>query len=108
MSANRRFFLSLLLVCLVLLPTAAAGEGSIGPVQQLLSFYLTGFQNFIRAGDLAYFTVNPPLENERLWRTDGTAAGTFQVATTAPRSPVPGVHYWTVQGSRLFFTGPRT
>ncbi len=107
MSANRRFFLSLLLVCLVFLPTAAAGEGSIGPVQQLRSFYLTGLFNFVRAGDLAYFTVNPPLENETLWRTDGTAGGTFQIATTAPRS-VPGVRYWTVQGSRLFFTGART
>ncbi|HEX5720940.1 MAG TPA: hypothetical protein VF179_32600 [Thermoanaerobaculia bacterium] len=108
MSAKKGIFLIPVLICLGLLPAAVAGQGSVGPLQGVRSFALAGLRSFIRAGDLAFFTVNPPLDPETLWRTDGTAQGTFQLATTANRPPSQGVRLWTVQGSRLFFTGPRT
>ncbi|HWM92065.1 MAG TPA: hypothetical protein VN493_14975 [Thermoanaerobaculia bacterium] len=108
MNAKAGIFLRLLPLCLCLLPRLAAGQGSIGPLQNLRSFSLAGPRSFVQAGDLAFFTVTPPTDSESLWRTDGTAQGTFQLVTTGSFPPNQGFRFWTVQGSRLFFTGRRT
>jgi ELWxxDGT repeat protein len=102
MSANRRFFLSLLLVCLVLLPTAAAGEGSVGPLQH--HQFGSVVTSSARAGSLAYlitlspvsaFPPQPPIPG--FMRTDGTPEGTFSLQPLASR--LANSH-----GNLMFFT----
>ena len=34
---------------------------------------------FVQLGDVAYFTAETPAAGRELWRSDGTAAGTFMV-----------------------------
>src|SRR5689334_1785240 len=91
------------LILLGLLPRLAAGQGSIGPREQLQSF--PGFggatvQVMAEAGDLAFFTVRGTFVPESLWRSDGTVQGTFTLGQTG------GISFWAVQGSRVFFTRP--
>ncbi|MFL6198558.1 MAG: hypothetical protein ACJ76J_05255 [Thermoanaerobaculia bacterium] len=91
------------LVVLGLLPRLAAGAGSVGPLERIQSFpgfRGAGVKEMIRAGDLAFFTVQGTYVPQTLWRSDGTALGTFALDATL------GLRFWTVQGSRVFYTRP--
>ncbi|HET9229254.1 MAG TPA: hypothetical protein VFR31_21420, partial [Thermoanaerobaculia bacterium] len=96
------------LIFLCVLPSLAAGQGSVGPLQKLEDVGLGVFRgaevkNLFRAGDLAYFTVAGSYTSEWLWRSDGTPEGTFQLDSIAsPLTPSP--RFWTSDGSRIYFT----
>ncbi len=58
----------------------------------------------VDAGDLVYFVSyvlsDPQSRRSELWRSDGTAAGTFRLRASDP----PGFGALTVVGSRVFFS----
>jgi len=65
-------------------------------------------QNFVVAGRLAYFTaasgLGSPEIPQQLWRTDGTAAGTFEISDFAtPPGFALNMTMMTPVGERLFF-----
>lgn len=41
-------------------------------------------QGYAKAGGLAFFAADDGMSGSELWRTDGTAAGTFQIADACP------------------------
>jgi ELWxxDGT repeat protein len=94
------------LATLSLLPHPALGQGSIGPLERIQTF--PGFRGAgvtasLRAGSLAFFTVDGPYTLQTFWRSDGTAQGTFQIG---PRNPTPQtpLHFWTNHGDLALFT----
>lgn len=106
----RRLATFLVLLCLV--PSLAAGQGSIGPLRKLEEFgqAVFGGASVVRlfeAGGLAWLTVAGAYTNTTLWRSDGTAEGTFELAVIgSPLTSSP--HFWTSDGSTIYFlaTGP--
>jgi ELWxxDGT repeat protein len=111
MSAKTWRLAGVALACLGLIPRLAAGQGSIGPAQDLQipqGFRGSGVTSMIRAGGLAFFTVQGTYVSESLWRSDGTGPGTFALAVTGSPAALSqaGLRFWTVQGSRVFFTKP--
>lgn len=108
MNAKTRTFLSLVPVCLGLLPATAAAQGSVGPLE--LHSYGSPVTDLARAGSLAFFTtVSPPDPYSQQFldflRSDGTPEGTFSID---PRGPAPsrgGAHIWFANslGDLLFF-----
>src|SRR6187402_1817930 len=100
MSAKRRIFLSLVLICLGLLPAAAAAQRSIGPLREFAAGAVvsSGF----RAGSLAYFdtfipTYPPQPFVAGFLRSDGTPQGTFSL------KPLP-IRFANSHGNLLFYT----
>ncbi len=89
MKAKAGFFLSLVPVCLCLLPAAAVAQGSVGPLRQFQTGH--GVTSWATAGSLVYFTTiaptgaYPPQFISGFGRSDGTWEGTFSID---PRGPV--------------------
>src|SRR5690606_674501 len=52
---------------------------------------------FVEHQGVAYFVARAPTEGRFLWRSDGSAAGTWRVATAS------GVQQLTVAGGSLYF-----
>ena len=75
------------------------GVGDSGP------YYLLSYTPFVTVGGLAYFTANDSVHGAELWRTDGTAEGTFVVKDLTP-TPGQSSTPWNlmVAGHTLFFT----
>lgn len=62
----------------------------------------SGAQTFVDAGGTAYFAASDDGTNQTLWRTDGTAAGTWAVVPPGvgrPKNP----QQLTAVGTKLFF-----
>jgi ELWxxDGT repeat protein len=102
MSSKTGIFLRLVPVCLVLLPAAAAAQGTIGPLQR----YFSGgaVMSSARAGSLAFFmTVSPTYPPQPftlgLVRSDGTFQGTFLIDQSQA-----GIRFADSLGNFLFFT----
>ncbi|MEA2559341.1 MAG: hypothetical protein QOH06_845 [Acidobacteriota bacterium] len=102
MSAKTGIFLSLVLICLGLLPAAVAAQGSIGPLQQFQ--FGSVVTSSARAGSLAYLiTLSPssafppqgPIPG--FLRTDGTPQGTFSLQPLA-------IRFANSHGNLMFFT----
>jgi ELWxxDGT repeat protein len=106
-------FLRLVPVCLLLLPAAAAAQGSIGPLQRSFS---NGFViSSARAGSLAFFTTlfpssNPGQFGSDFLRTDGTPGGTFSIDPRGSAGPQgrPQIRFADSLGGLLFFTGAKS
>lgn len=90
MNAKTGIVLQFLLVCLLLLPAAAAAQSSIGPLQD--PFGIDGdVTGAARVGSLAYFTTVVPPDpyspsEVGFIRSDGTWAGTFSIDPRGPLS----------------------
>src|SRR6478735_11650209 len=52
---------------------------------------------------IAYFTANDGINGEALWRSDGTAAGTWAVKNINPFSADERMYDLTVSGGKIFF-----
>ena len=71
----------------------------------------SGAAPWLAFGPDVYFSADDGAHGEELWATDGTAAGTRLVLDLSPGPnagllgvyPVPGLHFFAVLGSRLFF-----
>lgn len=59
--------------------------------------------NFFRFGSRVFFSASTPGSGMELWSTDGTAAGTAQVADINPGSAASLVHGFTVVNGKLLF-----
>jgi len=60
-------------------------------------------EGFLKLGSIAYFTAADPAGGAELWRTDGTAAGTFQVLDLEPGVDGSNPHDGVVHGGSLYF-----
>jgi len=65
--------------------------------------WITGTE-FAEIGGVVYTDVSDGLHGTELWRSDGTAAGTWQVADLCPGACSSLPHDLTVVGSRLYFS----
>jgi ELWxxDGT repeat protein len=65
-------------------------------------FLYRKFQYAVLNG-IAYFTANDGIHGEELWRSDGTATGTYMVKDINPGSNSSGVRAITVSGNKIFF-----
>lgn len=54
-------------------------------------------------GDILYFTGTTPDHGIELWRTDGTAAGTYMVIALDPGALFPGITHLTRLCDKLYF-----
>jgi ELWxxDGT repeat protein len=52
---------------------------------------------------IAYFTANDGISGEAIWRSDGTAAGTYKLKDTHPESLNERMYDLTVSGDKFFF-----
>ena len=68
--------------------------------------YLYGKQEYAVLNNIAYFTANDGIHGEELWRSDGTAQGTWMVKDIVPGSASSYVQKITVSGNKLFFRVP--
>jgi ELWxxDGT repeat protein len=67
-------------------------------------FTIAGDPEMVKAGAFIYFFAATPGENEELWRTDGTEAGTVQVKGIRPGSDGSAPRDLVAVGQRVFFT----
>ena len=112
MNAKTGIFLGLVPVCLgLLLPVAAAAQGSIGPLQNFPSSGIV--TSSARAGSLAFFTTYTPTYPPQPFipgfvRSDGTSQGTFSIDPWGPAAPPPQgrapIRLADSLGGLLFFT----
>jgi ELWxxDGT repeat protein len=70
---------------LALLPLPALGQGVIGPLEQIRSG-LPPVAGSTRAGSLLFYFTSHPYSGHALWRSGGTAAGTYSIG---PSEPLP-------------------
>ena len=113
MNAKAGFFLSLVSVCLGMLPAATSAQSSVGPLEV---FSAGGtVTSAARAGSLAYFTTLAPTSAYPLQfgtsfkRSDGTWQGTYSID---PRGPLNSfyphiqaqIRFADSLGQLLFFT----
>lgn len=94
------------LALLGLAPLPALGQGSVGPLERIQVF--PGFRganltSSLRAGSLAFFTVDGPYTLQTFWRSDGTVGGTFPIG---PQNPPPQtvLRFWASHGDLALFT----
>jgi ELWxxDGT repeat protein len=57
----------------------------------------------VKLGDVVYFAASDPTHGNELWRSDGTAAGTFMVADVLPGTASSSPLEIVVAGGRIFF-----
>lgn len=79
----------------------AAASG--GPAT-LCSNACTSAYGFTRVGSLVYFAASTAASGSELWCTDGTAAGTRQVAEIMPGTGSAGIHGITAGAGVAYFT----
>lgn len=92
---------------LLLLPAFSAlatAQSLIGDVNQLGPNPSGSPTGGVRAGSLAYYVADDGVHGRELWRTDGTAAGTFLLRDIAPGAASSGADNLTPVGGVLFFT----
>ena len=65
--------------------------------------YLYGKLEYAVLNGIAYFTANDGIHGEELWRSDGTAQGTWMVKDIVLGSGSSYVRKITVSGNKLFF-----
>lgn len=59
-------------------------------------------ENFTNVNGIVYFTAGQPLSVRKLWRTDGTSAGTFQVPQTGSFTFVDPLNLFNASGRLMF------
>jgi len=72
-------------------------------VKDLNPNYSSNPTNFVSAGGIGYFTAYNSLNQPALWRTDGTAAGTF-IPSERGHFTIPLPTQLTAVGNRIFLT----
>jgi ELWxxDGT repeat protein len=111
MNSKAGIFLSLVPVCLGLLPAAAAAQDSVGPLE-LFSGGGT-VTSWAQAGSLAYFTTvaptsaYPPQYTTGFIRSDGTWQGTHSIDPRGPASSPQSqasIRFADSLGQLVFFT----
>lgn len=107
MCENRRFLRGAALAVLALLPLPALGQGSLGPLEQVETFWVhpnTRVTGSAQTDALALFVVGGPYETQFFWRTDGTPAGTFLIGPRDPGPPQTPLRFLGSHGDLVFFT----
>jgi ELWxxDGT repeat protein len=95
-----------LLLCLTFLwPLAAWAQPAfqVKDINTTLPLALPFTGEFAAAGGLAFFAVSDGLRGSELWRSDGTAAGTFLLGDLCPGICSSSPRSLTALGSRVFF-----
>ncbi len=97
-----------LLALILLLPLAAAAQPAFR-VDDLNTTRTDGTEQwpfnawFAELGGIVLFTVADGIHGQELWRTDGTAGGTWLVKDICPGACPSGPQGLTAAGGRLFF-----
>jgi len=98
-----RVTLSLLATVLLgAMPAAAVTPYLVKDINPLPASQGSVPQAFVTVGGLAFFTANDSLSGRELWRTDRTAAGTFQVVDACP-GECSGSPRFVAQNGRSYF-----
>jgi MYXO-CTERM domain-containing protein len=64
---------------------------------------LFGTVKFVQAGTVVYFAANDRVHGDELWRSDGTAEGSWLVADISPGPRSSSPQHLVVSGGRVFF-----
>ncbi|HEX5719247.1 MAG TPA: hypothetical protein VF179_24005 [Thermoanaerobaculia bacterium] len=103
---NQRFSL-ILLALLSLLPAAAPASGLeprlVKDINQVPSPASSFPQRLVALGNVALFNANDGLSGRELWRSDGTAGGTYQLADICPGPCSSTPDFGSVGGGLYFF-----
>jgi ELWxxDGT repeat protein len=98
-----RFLTAVLLLCL-----APAAQGALTP--RLVKDISTGAtpadsspSGFATAGGVSFFAAADPDTGREIWRTDGTATGTYRLADICPGECSSGPIFYAIAGNSYFF-----
>ncbi len=98
--------LTLCPLVLALLAAAPAGGVTAHLVKDINTTAVSGSSGpagYVAAGGLAYFSADDSLTGRELWRTDGTAAGTFEVVDACPGACAGSPRSVATNGRSYFF-----
>jgi ELWxxDGT repeat protein len=107
MCEKRRFLRGAALAVLALLPLPALGQGSIGPLEQVSTFWVapnTRVTGSIQTDSVALAVLGGPYETQFFWRSDGTPAGTFLIGPRDPGPPQTPLYFLGRLGDLALFT----
>jgi ELWxxDGT repeat protein len=107
MCEKRRFLRSAAFAVLALLPLPALGQGAIGPLEQVNTFWISPNSSVtasVQTDALAFIYAGDPYETKTLWRSDGTPAGTFMIGPRDPGPPQAPLYFAGSLGDLAFFT----
>jgi large repetitive protein len=96
-------------VLLVLVPLAAVPAAALTPhlvkdINLIPASSGSKPEGYVTVGGIAFFTAIDSLSGRELYRTDGTAAGTFQVVDACPGPCIGGPAFVAQNGKSYFFT----
>jgi ELWxxDGT repeat protein len=66
---------------------------------------ITGVDLLASPGDLVYLVADDSQGGQEVWRSDGTAAATFQLTSFGSRKPPPGRYAFVRTASAVYFIG---
>jgi ELWxxDGT repeat protein len=96
------------LSAVLLLGLAPAAEAALTPrlvkdINTVPSPASSWPSNFVTAGDVSFFAADDPDTGRELWRTDGTATGTYQLADICPGECSSSPSVYATAGDSYFF-----
>lgn len=101
-----RFRLSALLapILLAAVPAGALTPRLVKDINLIPASSSSKPEAYVTVGGVAFFTAIDSLTGRELYRTDGTAAGTFQVLDACPGPCIGGPSFVAQNGKSYFFT----
>src|SRR6187549_1510224 len=94
----------LLIVLLAAVPAGALTPHLVKDINLIPASSSSNPQSYVTVGGIAFFTAIDSLTGRELYRTDGTAAGTFQVVDACPGPCIGGPSFVAQNGKSYFFT----
>lgn len=100
----RVFSVPLVLALLGAVPVAALTPRLVADINPIPRSSGSKPEGYVTVGGIAFFTAIDSLTGRELYRTDGTAAGTFQVVDACPGPCIGGPGFVAQSGRSYFFT----